>query len=151
MKRILKNYLSAMGYKLSSTKYIPKPFLTDQNILQLEFDHVLADYLINSKDENQFTFIQIGAFDGVECDPLYKYLKRYDWKGVMLEPQPIPFEKLKKQYESRPNITVVNAALNQSKGKSTLYILEGDHLPEWSKGMASFSRENILKLSLIHI
>jgi len=145
MKDIIKSALKKSGYKLSNTKYILRQVLQDEHVLKLEFDHVLSKYLIDNDKLSQFTFIQVGAFDGVECDPLRKYLLKYDWKGIMLEPQPAPFERLKKQYSDRPNLSILNAALSKAKGKTGLYILEGDNLPEWTKGMASFDKQNILK------
>lgn len=146
IKRLLKNLINKAGYNVVGIKYVLKQILTDTNILHLDFDHVLSKYLmLSKKDTTEFTFIQIGAFDGVECDPLYKYLQKYNWKGIMLEPQPIPFGKLKKQYENRVNLSILNAALSDRRGKTILYVLEGNDIPEWSKSMASFSKQNILK------
>ena len=36
---------------------------------------------------HELTFIQVGGFDGITTDPLYKYITRYGWRGVLLEPQ----------------------------------------------------------------
>lgn len=113
--------------------------------LQFEFDHVLSKYLLEKDDPNQFNFIQIGAFDGIECDPLRKYLVKFNWKGILLEPQTIPFSKLEKLYEGREGIKVLQAAIAEKDGIAKLYTLTGDDLPSWAKGMASFSKENILK------
>jgi FkbM family methyltransferase len=87
----------------------------------------------------------VGAFDGVQCDPIIHYIDKYNWKGVMLEPQPVPFAKLKERYNHNKRIAIRNAAISPSTGKTVLYTLDGDDLPSWSKGMASFNRENILK------
>jgi len=145
MKNLIKFFASKPGFKITNTKYIPKQFIDETHILKLDFDHVLSKYLFDLHDSHQFTFIQIGAFDGIECDPLRKYLKIYDWRGVLLEPQPGPFENLKKLYESQANLLILNAALDRSIGKTTLYVLEGDNFPKWAKGMASFRKQNILK------
>jgi hypothetical protein len=90
----------------------------------LDFDHILTKYIFDKNDPSEFTFIQIGAFDGVECDPIRKYLIRFDWKGIMLEPQPVPFEKLKNRYIDRPRLTILNAALSEENGKKELYTLK---------------------------
>ena len=114
--------------------------------MQLDFDHALSKYLIHNKQSyNDFTFIQVGAFDGVECDPLLKYLQRFDWTGIMLEPQPGPYNKLFDRYKGRNAITVMNAAISDRNGRATLYTVEGNGLPEWAKGMASFKKQNIIK------
>lgn len=134
-----------LGYKIESTKYILKPFLSNQHTLNLHFDHVIALHLLTKKSLDDFNFIQVGAFDGVECDPLRKYLIKYHWKGILLEPQPQPFQKLKQLYDKQSEIHTVQAAIGQEPGRITLYTLEGEDLPNWSKGMASFNKENILK------
>ncbi len=145
MKQLIKSLIAKTGYKVISTKYILKQFLLDENILKLDFDHVLSKYLMGKTNPSEVTFMQIGAFDGVECDPLRKYLLKFNWRGIMLEPQPIPYQKLKEEYKDRNNLIIVNAALSDMEGKTHLFILEGDTLPEWSKGMASFNKQNILK------
>ena|SRR5688572_6519027 len=146
IKRILKNIFEKAGYKITGTKYVLKQFLHPENTLQLDFDHALSKYLIHSKQlDNDFTFIQVGAFDGAECDPLMKYLQRFDWNGIMLEPQPGPYYKLFDRYRDRNAIKVIKAAISNRNGTATLYTLEGDGLPEWTKGMASFNKQNIIK------
>ncbi len=146
IKEILKNILGKAGYKVTSTKYVLRQFLHPSGILELDFDHVISKYLIHNKQpDDSFNFIQVGAFDGVECDPLLKYLQRFNWNGIMLEPQPQPFNKLIERYNGRDGISVRNAAISSSNGKSTLYTLDGNGLPEWASGMASFDKNNILK------
>jgi FkbM family methyltransferase len=145
IKKLLKSGFEKLGYRVQSTKYILKPFLRNVGVLALDFDHVISKYLIEKGDPNNFRFIQVGAYDGVECDPLKKYLERYDWEGILLEPQPKPYESLRRRYEGRERLKIVNAAVNRQPGKSMLYHLEGDDLPTWAKGLASFSKANILK------
>lgn len=146
IKKVLRNIFKKAGYKITGTKYVLKQFLFPGNTLQLDFDHALSKYLIHSKrSDNDFTFIQVGAFDGVECDPLLKYLQRFDWTGIMLEPQPGPYNKLVERYSNRTGITVKNAAISDRSGRATLYTVEGNGLPEWTKGMASFNKQNIIK------
>jgi len=43
-------------------------------------------------------FVQVGANDGVFSDPLRKYLLSHGWHGVLVEPQPLVFERLKVNY-----------------------------------------------------
>src|SRR6476660_496606 len=135
MKQLIKKLISKTGYKVTSTKYVLEQFKRGENLLKLDFDHVLSRYLVHDKPAGDFFFIQIGAFDGILCDPLVKYLKMYDWKGIMIEPQPSPFKNLSEMYRDRPEIKVKNAAISNSVGQATLYTLEGEDLPEWAKGM----------------
>ena len=145
IKDIIKKVVGKLGYIVRSTKYIPSQFIENKNVLKLNFDHIISSYLVNKKDKDQFFFIQVGAYDGIECDPVYKYIIKYSWSGIMLEPQPNAFEKLSRLHEGRPNLKLVNAALSRKREKSTFYILEGKALPSWAQGMASFDRQNILK------
>ena len=145
IKRILKNIVDKLGYRVNSNKYIPKPLQNKDNILALDFDHVLSKYLINKNKESDVFFIQIGTFDGIECDPLRKYLLKYNWTGLMMEPQPGPFKRLENEYATRKGLVLLNAAIGKECVKSMLYTIESNHVPEWAKGMASFNREVILK------
>lgn len=145
IKNILKNIAANLGYTVRGTKYTPRHFVQDQNILKITFDHVLTHYLANMKAPDKFYFIQIGAFDGFECDPLYKFIIKHSWQGVMLEPQPEAFKKLSELHRERKQIRMVNAAISSQKRRSDFYILEGEQLPSWARGMASFDKENIIK------
>lgn len=146
IKKVLRRLFDRAGYQIISKKYIPEPLLEGKNILQLDFDHVLSKYLTLQKGEKSvFSFLQIGAFDGVVSDPLYKYLQKFDWHGLMLEPQREPYHRLKKTYEQRSSITIKNVAISNVSGKAILYTLDGADLPPWTKGMASFRKNNILK------
>lgn len=146
MKKIIRSILKHLGYTLNSTKYILKPFLKNHKVAELNFDHIVAKYiLLDKKGDEGFNFLQIGTFDGIISDPIRKYIVKFHWYGIMLEPQPIPFAKLEKLYFQNKNVVVLNYALGETKGVSKIYTLEGDELPEWSKGMASFSKPNILK------
>lgn len=145
MKEVLKKIVARLGYKISSTKHVLTSLEKDENLLKMNFDLVVAGVLLKKKDPNEFNFIQVGAFDGIECDPLRKYLAKYNWTGIMAEPQPQPFKTLQNLYGSSEKIKLMNVAIGHENGKMKLYILEGDNLPNWSKGMASFSRNNLAK------
>lgn len=149
MKKLIKNILYKAGYRVIDMKYRLRPIVDQINVIDIEFDHVISKYLLEKNDPSDFTFIQVGAFDGVECDPLRKYLLRFDWKGILLEPQPAPYSRLSSLYENRRNLSVLNVALSSQSGKTELYVVEGADLPEWAKGMASFDRNTILKHSYL--
>ncbi len=145
MKKILKNILTGFGYRLSSMKYVLKPFQNEGNLLSLNFDHILSKYLIDKCTETNISFMQVGTFDGIECDPLRKYLLKYRWRGLMMEPQPLPYKKLQDEYAGRTELVLLNAAISTECAKAVLYTLESNEIPEWAKGMASFNKEVILK------
>jgi FkbM family methyltransferase len=94
-------------------------------------------------------FIQVGAYDGVSTDPLHRYIERCGWRGVMLEPQPVPAAQLRRLYKDNANVVVVEAAVESKRMTRTLYTVECDNLPKWVGGMASFDREQILRQSYL--
>ena len=57
-----------------------------------------VNYLIIKNGEN-ISFIQVGANDGDYGDPLKKYILKYSWSGVLIEPQPEIYKKLLINYE----------------------------------------------------
>ena len=77
-----------------------------------------------SKSKDHVVFLQIGANDGFIYDPLQKFIKRDDWEGVMVEPQPYVHDNLlTKIHAKRPEIQTVNAALAENDGWAELYTL----------------------------
>jgi FkbM family methyltransferase len=98
-----------------------------------------------SKLNSPITFLQIGANDGFIYDPLQKFIKRDNWRGVMLEPQPHVFhEFLVKIHAKRPEIVPVNAALSLADGKTKLYTIAFSK-ERWATGLSSFNKELLLK------
>lgn len=102
----------------------------------------LAEFIDRySKEKKSITFLQIGANDGFIYDPIHKFIKRDNWRGIMLEPQPAVFNKyLIRLHRKRPEITVINAALDVKDGTKILYIPSVSN-ERWATGLASFNRE----------
>jgi hypothetical protein len=55
------------------------------------------------KRKRPFFFIQIGAFDGQTSDPIHSWIRKERWQGIFVEPQPEPFQALRKNYGSSLN------------------------------------------------
>lgn len=94
-----------------------------------------------SKSNGKVTVIQIGANDGINNDPIHKFIKRDHWQGVLLEPQKYVFEKyLEPLHRRTKGIIVINAALDKDDGFRTLYkICVSDS--RWATGLAGFDRK----------
>ena len=91
------------------------------------------------------TFLQVGANDGFINDPLHLFIKRDDWNGVLLEPQPGVFnEYMSKLHRKRPGITALNAALDRVDGTRPIYKMAISS-ERWAHGLSSFSREVLEK------
>ena len=92
---------------------------------------------------NNFTVIQIGANDGMFHDPIHKFIKRDNWKGVLLEPQSYVYENfLKKIYAKNEGIHPLCAAIGEEDGHRNLYKIGFTNM-RWATGLASFDRKQI--------
>ncbi|UAY52036.1 FkbM family methyltransferase [Ferruginibacter albus] len=151
MKRFIKALLpsnSSLFKFLSKTyRYSFKIWLPNKKTLI----EILDQYANRNK---AVTFIEIGANDGVTNDPLTEYIKKNKlWKGVLVEPVPYLFEKLKKNYASCQNeLFFENSAISKFEGTQPFYRLkESDNpaLPVWYDQIGSFNKDVILSHSNI--
>jgi FkbM family methyltransferase len=107
----------------------------------------LSDFLsqYSTSKPGNFTVVQIGANDGITHDPIHKFIKRDNWKGVLLEPQPDVFnEFLTKIYAKNKDINPLCAAIGEKDGTQPIYKV-GFSSMRWATGLASFSKEKIEK------
>jgi len=94
---------------------------------------------------NTLTVIQIGANDGITNDPIHKFIKRDNWRGVLLEPQLFVHDQfLKKIYHKNKGINTLCAAIGEKDDKQYLYKIGFCNM-RWATGLASFYRENVEK------
>ena len=102
----------------------------------------------------KFTFLQIGASDGLRNDPLRDFVVRDHWSGVLVEPLPDVFPLLEKNYARlarRGNLRFVNAAVSSRSASLPFYsfqnsFLSGKPLEERLHLLrkASFDRDQVL-------
>jgi len=106
----------------------------------------LEDFLDRySRGHKPVTFLQVGANDGFINDPLHMLIKRDNWKGVLLEPQPDVYnEFLSRLHWKRPGVIAVNAALDKTDGSRPLYKLSVS-TERWAHGLSSFNRASLVK------
>jgi FkbM family methyltransferase len=147
MKRLAKKALATLGYHVQGTRYTPKHLLEPGKLRTLQLADVIARRMLERGHE--LTFIQIGAFDGVTKDPLFDYIGKYGWRGVLVEPQPGPAEQLRELYGSNERVVIMQAAIDRGADKRTLYVIESDTIPVWARGMASFDRQHVEKHSYL--
>lgn len=95
------------------------------------------------------TFVQIGANDGVMDDPLREFVLASRWRGVLVEPVPYLFERLRQNYSARPGLAFANVAIATQSGRMPFYYLRESSndagVPDWHVGLGSFSRDVVLK------
>lgn len=95
------------------------------------------------------TFVQIGSNDGTTGDPLRELAESHSWSGVLVEPVPYVFARLRAQRGADSRVRLENAAIADSDGVAQLHHLrprrDGEDLPEWYDQLGSFSLPTILK------
>ncbi len=139
-----KSLLNNAGYEVKYLGNLPAVMNDAANVRELDFQHVLSR-IMHDLDRTELIFIQIGAFDGITCDPIHHFVTKYRWRGILLEPQPEPYRKLLNNYAGYTNLLFKNAAVGHDAGKLTLYTVNGEELPDWCGGLASFTRKTIEK------
>lgn len=86
-----------------------------------------------------FTFVNIGANDGVNSDPIWPFATAEGWRGVCVEPVPGVCELLRANYAPYPDVTVVQAAIAHEP-RTFWYIEDADYV---TNQIGSFDRERV--------
>ena len=95
-------------------------------------------------------FIEIGSNDGQQHDHLRPFILSHDWTGIMVEPVPYVFERLRRNYAGVAGVTLENVAIADRDGELPFWRLsdaapeERERLPSWYDGIGSLSREAVL-------
>lgn len=108
------------------------------------FDRVIREF---GRMAPNATFVQIGSNDGVQLDPLREQILSRNWSGIMVEPVPYVFARLKHNYGGLQRVQLVNAAVSDHDGVQPFwYLPESDdpNLWEWYHALGSF-REDIIR------
>ncbi len=101
---------------------------------------VAAEHVL---EHGELTFLQIGAFDGQVGDEIFELIKRFPVRGVLVEPQPSAYEKLKVLHGERENLLLVNGAIDRVAGKRPFYMSTKEDVE-----FASFDRNHLLRHGL---
>jgi hypothetical protein len=130
LRQQIKSGLAALGYQVRGTKYCPRQLLDPELRRGLELDDVVCRRMFEVGRD--FTFIQVGAFDGVSTDPLRKYIQTCGWRGVLIDPQPGPAAQLRELYGGNDRLIILQAALDDKRGTRTLFTVDSDTVPAWA-------------------
>jgi FkbM family methyltransferase len=80
-----------------------------------------------SRRTRNFFFIQIGAYDGRKDDPIYELVQRNRWSGILVEPQPDIFARLKQNYAGFSGLGFEQAAIVEEGASFSLYKLKDEY------------------------
>lgn len=148
---MINKVLRLFGYIIFKKSFLEKRYLS------IKYSN-LYEHIFLNKLHSKFFFIQIGANDGVRNDPIFHLVTKYNVKGIVLEPVPNIFEKLKSNYKNYPNVKPLNYAIHNFKKESIIYQVD----PKLTKygdraiGTPSFFKEhhklnNIDEIDIIEV
>ena len=129
MRKLLNKWLRPAGYRIER---VPR--------FQRELEAL-------ARQPQGFKFVQIGAHDGVRYDDLYRFVTNQLCSGIVVEPLPDAFERLRANYADYPRILAINKAIHESAPVLSLYRVSPSALARyagWASGIASFDRDHLL-------
>ncbi len=94
----------------------------------------------------RITLIQVGANDGKMADPVFPFILKGQWRGVMIEPHPLYFKELSTRHAERPELQLVNTAIASEPGEMELFHLNEEaraRYPRGIRGCASLNRSRM--------
>lgn len=143
LKRHIRALLQRAGYRIEALRPPePYPYL---DVLELLVERQVA------LGERPYV-VQIGANDGTTMDPLHRLLERHALPGLMVEPQPAAFARLRANRGHLPGLSFEQALIGTEDGHATLYVLRPDtNLPEWLGQAASMDRNQLFCVLDAHL
>lgn len=106
-----------------------------------------------SKQKKDVFFIQIGANDGFVSDPLYKFIRRDKWQGVLIEPVDYLFKQLKANYapiNTDNQLNFEQVAISNDTGSKEFYYVKSftpsAEMPVYLNQQGSFNKEHLQKV-----
>jgi FkbM family methyltransferase len=118
MLRRLQSFLLANGVELRKS---PASQVSQLSVF------TFAVYALIRQSTGPVKFIQVGANDGVYGDPLRHYVERYGWRGMLVEPQPDVFARLRENYSHcAERLIFENLAVSPERGSLVLYRVPGE-------------------------
>lgn len=114
-------------------------------VVELRYFTLVKEYLY--REGKAINFIQVGANDGVRFDDLYYSVTSGKWKGLVIEPVPETFERLKINYRGVSGVKPINIAIHPNKEFENVYHVNPEKLykyPDWVYGIASMLKSHLL-------
>ena len=96
-----------------------------------------------SKNLKDVFVVQIGANDGINHDPIHKFVKRDHWKGVLVEPQPDVFRyQLFPLYLRNKGVYMENIAISDKIGLMDMFKISFS-TERWATGLTTFHKPTL--------
>jgi FkbM family methyltransferase len=102
-----------LGYGVLRADRIPQGNL---NLLETAFA------MLRLLRKDQIRIVQVGAYDGLEQDPLVHVLSDGRVEAILVEPQAEPYRILVRTFAENPRIRIENVAVSDRSGKGLLHV-----------------------------
>jgi methyltransferase, FkbM family len=113
IKQVIRNAVRPFG--LAVMKHPTSPFRP------IRIFDLCVQFLMSVRGP-ELRFVQVGANDGVFDDPLRKYILNFPWRGILVEPQPDVFDKLRANYtDLKDRLIFENAAIAADAEEISMY------------------------------
>ena len=76
--------------------------------------------MLHARRAGDVFFVQVGSFDGYSDDLLHRHIKRFQWSGLVVEPQKAAFAELQKTYGENAGIQFACCAVGGETGELVL-------------------------------
>lgn len=86
-------------------------------------NRVFAKTILRVLGRGPISFVQVGAFDGIDGDPIRDLILRHQWKGMLVEPLPEAFKKLVENYKDVQGLIFENVAIHHYKTEVELLVM----------------------------
>jgi len=114
-----------------------------------------TEYFLHSlfSSEKKLNVIQIGACDGIQNDPLYRYLRNNKGNILLIESVPYYCELLKNLYKNENNIKICNAHISNDFSEKKFFYIDpviADDMHgngpknNWAHGQGSTSKDTVI-------
>lgn len=106
--------------------------------------------VLSEKVDNP-TIVKVGANDGITHDPTADAILAHPWRGLLIEPVPYCFARLKANYHAA-NFKFENIAIGEAEGERPFYYISTEartafpKMPEWVEMIGSFDRDYIVRM-----
>jgi FkbM family methyltransferase len=100
-----------------------------------------------ARERRDVVFVQVGSNDANFGDPIIDFVLAHGWRGVLVEPVPDVYRRLRRAHGANPRLTLENLAIGEREGPRPFYRMEplDQPLSPWYDQLGSFSREHIEK------
>ena len=133
-EKALSRASALFGYELKPRLSHPAPSI---DILDLAIRDLMSR-------EPDIFFLQIGAHDGVSYDPIHDYVARFHWRGLLVEPQPAVFAKLRENYREETQLLFENSAIAPRDGTIELHCFESAGAEDHASMLTSTRKHYLL-------